>query len=247
MLTKHLPALAVKDTQTDIVFVLGAQNPHASRDFDIMKQITQEMLKQPRIGDTRYGFATYSDRGETRHTPGIPKQILQMLLELVPWQKEGTRVDLGVEKGIEIFNQPARPNAERIMVVFSNDKAISSDKDLEDVREKANDAGVKVVVVGIGSRVDPEQIRRLVPDDEDVILVDVEGDQDNVNRKGKETADVVTEVSKRGMLCCYTKQPKLSILSIFFYLPIFSTEFEKVLIYESNRFSGFPYILVLFA
>ena len=182
----------------DIVFVLGARNPYASRDFDTMKKIAQEMLKQPRLGSTRYGFATYGDKAQTRQTLDIPKEILTQLLDLIPWQREGTRIDRGVVKGIELFNQPSRPNAEKILVVFTNDKASSSNQLLDDARNMAESAGVKVVVLGLGSRVDPAQIRRLVQNDDDVILVDVD-DEDTVDRRVKETADKVTEVSKKGL------------------------------------------------
>ena len=180
-----------------MVFVLGARNPHASRDFEAMKKITREMLRQPRVGSTRYGFVTYGDKAQTRQTLDIPKEVLMQLLDLIPWQREGTRMDRGVEKATEVFNQPSRPNAEKIVVVFTNDKTTSSNQLLDDVRKKAEAAGVKVVVIGLGSRVDPAQIRRLVKDNDDIILVDVT-DEDEVNRKVKETANKVTESSKKG-------------------------------------------------
>ncbi|XP_046851026.1 collagen alpha-6(VI) chain-like [Xenia sp. Carnegie-2017] len=90
--------LAMNNTKLDIVFVLGARNPFASRDFDVMKKIAQEMIKQPRPSGTLYGFVTYSDRGITRLTPDIPKEILMKLLDLIPWQNEGTRVDKGLRR-----------------------------------------------------------------------------------------------------------------------------------------------------
>lgn len=184
----------------DIIFVLGARNPHASRDFDTMKKMTQEILKQPRPSNTRYGFVTYDDEAQTRHALNVPKEILPLLLDIIPWLKEGTRVDKGVEKGIEVFNEPSRPNAKKILIVFTNDRTTSSNQALDEARSKAEEAGVKIIVIGLGSRVDPAQIRRLVPDNDDVILVDVVGDEDEVNRRVKETADQVTETSKKGWL-----------------------------------------------
>jgi hypothetical protein len=166
----------------------------------MMKKITQEMLRQPRAGSTRYGFVTYDDKAQTRLTLNIPKEILTQLLDLIPWQREGTRVDRGVDGGIEVFNQPSRPNAEKILLVFTNDKTSSSNQILDEVRKRADAAGVKIVVIGLGSRVDPAQIRRLVPNNDDVILVDVAGDEDEVDRKVKETVDKVTETSKKGSL-----------------------------------------------
>jgi nucleotide-binding universal stress UspA family protein len=190
--------LDARDAMVDIVFVLGARNPHASRDFDTMKKIAQEMLRQPRVESTRHGFVTYGDKAQTRLTSDLPKEILTQLLDLVPWQKEGTRIDRGVVRGIELFNQPSRPNAKKVLVVFTNDKTRASDQLLDDARKIAENAGVKVVVIGLGSRVDPAQIRRLVVDNDDVILVDATGDEDMVNRKVKETADKITEISKKG-------------------------------------------------
>lgn len=184
----------------DIIFVLGARNPHASRDFDTMKKMTQEILKQPRPSNTRYGFVTYDDEAQTRHALNVPKEILPLLLDIIPWLKEGTRVDKGVEKGIEVFNEPSRPNAKKILIVFTNDRTTSSNQALDGARSKAEEAGVKIIVIGLGSRVDPAQIRRLVPDNDDVILVDVIGDEGEVNRRVKETADQVTETSKKGWL-----------------------------------------------
>ena len=191
---------AIKDSMVDLIFVLGARNPHASRDFDTMKKMTQEILKQPRPSNTRYGFVTYGDEAQTRQSLDVPKEILPRLLDIIPWLNEGTRVDKGVEKGIEVFNEPSRPNAEKILIVFTNDKTTSSNQALDEARTKAEEAGVKIIVIGLGSRVDPAQMRRLVPDNDDVILVDIVGDEDEVNRRVKETADQVTETSKRGWL-----------------------------------------------
>ena len=201
LLTERLSFFpAVKDSMIDIVFVLGSRNPHASRDFDTMKKMTQEILKQPRPSNTRYGFVTYDDEATTRQALDVPKEILPLLLDIIPWQKEGTRVDKGVEKGIEVFKEPSRPNAQRIMIVFTNDVTSSSNQELDEARSKAEEAGVKIIVLGLGSRVVPAQMRRLVPDNDDVVLVDVVGDdEDEVNHRVKEIADQVTETAKKGL------------------------------------------------
>ena len=189
---------AVKDTNEDIVFVLGSRNPHASRDFETMKMITKEMTDQPRVSSTRYGFVTYDDKARRRLNLDTSKDILTQLLDLVPWQREGTRMDKGIDEGIEIFKQTGRPNAEKILVVFTNDKTSATNQALDDVRKRAEKEDVKIVVIGLGSRIDIPQIRRMAPDKNDVIFVDVVGDEDEVNRKVKEVADQVTETSRKG-------------------------------------------------
>ena len=191
--------LAERDSKLDIVFVLGARNPRGSLDYDAMKKITQKILDQPRPDSTRYGFVTYDDSAQTRQTLDVPKQILKQLLDIIPWLGEGTRLDKGIEMGIKLFNQPSRPDAEKVLVAFTNDKTSSTNEALGELRRKADEAGIKVIVIAMGSRVDPAQIRRLVPNNENVILVDVIGDDDEIRRKVKETADTITEASKEGL------------------------------------------------
>lgn len=192
--------LAMNNTKLDIVFVLGARNPFASRDFDVMKKIAQEMIKQPRPSGTLYGFVTYSDRGITRLTPDIPKEILMKLLDLIPWQNEGTRVDKGVEKGIEVIREGNRPGAKKLLIVFMNDKTTASSDNLMNVRRMAEESGVDVIVIGLGSRVSPEQMVQLVTDVDDIILANINGEVDSAVKK---IADKVAETSRKGMYCFF--------------------------------------------
>lgn len=187
-----------------MVFVLGARNPQASSDFETEKKITKEMLRQPTAGDARYGLVVYDSKGASRLSLNakMSKNAVGHLLDFITWRREGTDVDKGVQKGVELFEEASPRGTTRIMVVFTNGRTDSSNEALENMRKLTAGLGIKVIVVGLGSRVDPGQLNKLVTSGDDVILLDVMGDEDDVSRKVKEAAGAIGETSKKGNVWC---------------------------------------------
>ena len=84
------------------------------------------------------------------------------------------------------------------MVVFTNGRTDSSREALEDAKKSSAGLGIKVIVVGLGSRVHPGQLNKLVTNRDDIILIHVMGGEDDVTRKVKEAAAAIGETSKKG-------------------------------------------------
>ena len=183
-----------------MVFVLGARNPRASSDFEIEKKITKEMLRQPTTGDVRYGLVVYDSEGTSRLSlkAKMSKNNVRHLLDFIPWRREGTNVDKGVQAGVELFKEVSPPGTTRLMVVFINGRTDSSRGALDDAKKSTAGLGIKVIVVGLGSRVDPGQLNKLITNGDDVILINVMGDEGDVTRKVKEAAVAIGETSKKG-------------------------------------------------
>ena len=154
------------------------------------------------VGDVRYGLVVYDTKGHTRMrlATNEPKEFLEQLLGLIPWRREGTKMDKGVEKGLELLGKPSSPGAKKVIVVFTNGKIASSDQALAKIRRLIENQGVKVIAVGLGSRVDLRQLNHLLPDYENIVLVDVTGDEHDVIRKVKDAAHKIGEASKRGKI-----------------------------------------------
>ena len=178
-----------------MVFVFGAQNPGAERDFETEKEIAKSLLNQGNVGDVRYGVVVYDHEGRPRLPLylNVGKTALAKYLDdYVKWQREGTRMDKGVEKGIELLTQPGFVGAKKVLVVFTNGKISATDEEIKDVRKLAEDNGVQILVVGLGDQARRDQYWLLT---DDIIMIDVTGDDAS---KVKDTAKEVAGISKKG-------------------------------------------------
>ena len=90
----------------------------------------------------------------------------------LPYERGTTRIDLALEKAAqEIFPQ-ARQGVPKIAILITDGKQsqAADAKGLTDASEPLRKAGVRVLAVGIGSGVDPDELRLLTESDEDVVV-----------------------------------------------------------------------------
>ena len=93
-------------------------------------------------------------------------------VDQLPYEKGLSRIDLALEKASqEIFPQ-ARKSVPNIVILITAAKQTQAadSKGLKEASEPLRRAGVRVLAVGIGSGVDPDELRLVTESDDDVIV-----------------------------------------------------------------------------
>ena len=176
--TKVLP----EDRRYEVVFVIGTREPNASQSFNQQKKIIQEILKKSTLTKAKYGLVLYADKGRInfRLAGGVPITILNELLNILPWQKDGSRVDKGIKKALQLFED--HPDSSKRIVAFINRPSDASYSELKDTREEVESKGVKLIVVGMGTGYDTGEFVTMAPRKGDQVIFDSSGSSDVVGK-----------------------------------------------------------------
>jgi hypothetical protein len=158
--------------------VVGASEPNASESFDQQKKIIQEILKKSTLTNASYGLVMYKDKGHVnfRIDSGVPSSILNELLNILPWQKNGSRVDKGIKKALHLFE--SRSEAKKRIVAFINSPSDASYSELKATRDQAVSRNVKLIVVGMDRGYDTGEFLNMAPNYEDRVIFYGDGSSD---------------------------------------------------------------------
>ena len=183
--------------------MIGARQPNASESFNQQKKIIQKILKKSTLTDARYGLVIYSNEGQVnfRIDNAVPKSILNELLNVIPWQRDGSRVDKGIKKALELFG--SRPEAKQRIVAFINSPSDASYNETKEVRREAESKGVKLIVVGMGRGYDTGEFLNMAPNYEERVFFDGTGSSDVTRELEQATVDTIEAIMQGN--CNYAK------------------------------------------
>ena len=97
---------------------------------------------------------------------------MQEAVGRIPHERGFTRIDKALEVAAKYVFPNARPDVQQIaMVITDGEQTQAPDAiNLKEASEPLRKAGVQVLALGIGSSVNPDELRLLVEKDEDVLL-----------------------------------------------------------------------------
>lgn len=100
-------------------------------------------------------------------------------------------LDLALEDAMKAFESPgARPDAKKVLVFLVDNKSGSTEEDVLKSAMLLEEAGVKVIPVGIGSEVNREELEKTTPLKGNIIEVPTE---ESPEKLGKKIIDKVRE------------------------------------------------------
>lgn len=181
--------------------MIGARIPNARKSFDQQKKIIENTVKDLALNDVRYGLVVYTEAGQTylRKDSPLPTPVLvNEILNKTSWERDGSRVDKGIRKAIEQFGSDT--DSKQRIVAFMNAASEASYSEMREARLEAERNGIKLIVVGMGSRLDTAEFINLAPKYGDRVVF-VGGElEDDAKELSQAATDVVTAI-KQGK--CY--------------------------------------------
>ena len=146
-------------------------------DFTRLKETVKRIIEKQRISplDTHVAVVEYSDRPSVQIYLGdtFDRKELNERLDLIPPSLGQNAI---VEKALDVIAKDVlsvakggRPGAAKILVILSDGDS-SEVKRLENAANQLKDSGVKVYVVSIGDRTDPDGIMGVVTTSENIFV-----------------------------------------------------------------------------
>ena len=157
----------------DIGFALSAHSAYAPENFEKMKDFIHSIVDQYSIGRVKYGLVVYGAdaEGSFDFQREFPKdEDLHRSLELLRPVKGGSNLEEGLKKDQELFTaNGTRPNAHKVLVVFTDSKSTGDSKRAEAIAKKLKDDNIKVIAVGLGGQSDLNELDDVATDRRHVI------------------------------------------------------------------------------
>ena len=163
-------------TPVDMAFIVDSSGSIGSKNYlkekHFIKQLARSFGVAP--GQSRAALVLYSDSATVKagfdQYPTLEE--FHRSVDDLPYEKGFTRIDLALEKANqEVFPQ-ARKGVPKIAILITDGKQTKTvdSKGLREASEPLRRAGVRVLAVGVGSDVDPDQLRLVTESDDDVVV-----------------------------------------------------------------------------
>ena len=182
----------------DLGFALSANASDASKNFDKMKSVIDSIVDQYSISRIRYGVVVYGDEAKTviGFQQVFPKGAdLKRYLSTVVPASGGSSLEKGLAEGQELFESGgARPNARKILVVFTDKKSTGDEQMAQAAAKKLKDQDIKVIAIGLGSESDLAELKDVATDGRHVIPAKKTDDSDEL------AGEVMTLVFRGNMI-----------------------------------------------
>ena len=149
----------MKKSFVDVIVVMGSSS---NENFEKQKQTAQEAVQQDTNSDIIYGVIQYGKSAEVLKTlqEKMNKQTFEQFIPLLTWSEVGEAFLEALQKASVTFAEYGRPNARRILVVFS-DRPWNDSMAVEDIGDRMRKNGVKIVPISVGNRSDDERLPEL--------------------------------------------------------------------------------------
>ena len=168
----------------DLGFALSASASDANKNFAKMKSVINSIIDQYSISRLKYGVVVYGDDAKTviDFKRVFPKEEdLKQYLSSVTPATGGSRLDKGLAQGEQLFvSGGARPNARKVLVVFTDKKSTGSEQMAQAEAKKLRDQGIKVIAIALGSESDVAELKDVATDDRHVIRAKKTEDSDKL-------------------------------------------------------------------
>lgn len=159
----------------DLVIALDGSETLKQSGFDKIKELSKHVLKRFIISKraTHVGLMEFSKEA-TRVMPlnlfYDREEISKVIDHIKPSGGDGTATDKMLKEAAnQIFSVPAggRADAAKVLVVITDSKSTGK-KPLKEAVKPVQDKGIRVYVVDIGDKTDPEELRDIAPSDKEI-------------------------------------------------------------------------------
>ena len=177
--------------------MIGARNPDAIKSFEQQKKMIENTVKDLTLNDVRYGLVVYTETGQTylRKDSPLPTPVLiNEILKKTSWEREGTRVDKGIKKAIEQFGN--NTESQQRIVAFIDAASDASYSEMKEARLEAERMGIKLVVVGMDSKYDTDELLNLAPKYQNHVFFVGTTLENDTNELGQAAIDIVTAITQ---------------------------------------------------
>ena len=152
----------------DLGFALSASAVDAVKNFDKMKSVINSIIDQYSISRVRYGVVVYGDDAKTsigfQQVFSKSEDLTRYLATIVP-ASGGSSLEKGLEEGKELFrSRGTRPNARKVLVVFTDKKSTGDESEAKSVAKELRDQDIKVITIGLGSESDLTELKDVASD-----------------------------------------------------------------------------------
>lgn len=163
--------------KADVVFIMDSSGSIGPDDYNREKQFVKDLTNVFQVSPTEARISTiiYSDDPKLIFDFDTfnDKQSINTAIDDLEYLGNRTRIDKALAMAMEVFSK-SRPAVPRIAFVLTDGKQTDDydAKPLDIAVRPLHDLGVHVYVIGIGTYVDPEELRLLARRQEDVFTVD---------------------------------------------------------------------------
>lgn len=178
----------------DLVFAVSASSTEAKETFELMKDTLLSIVSTHGVENLHYTVMTYGSLTRTivdfQDTFPDEQALLKKLesLSTVPGTPD---LDLALADAKKAFEaRGARPDAKKVLVFLVDSKSGSTEEDVLKSAMSLEEAGVKVIPVGIGSKVNREELEKTTPLKKNIIEVPT---KENPEKLGKKIINRVRE------------------------------------------------------
>lgn len=142
------------------------------KEKDFVKQVAKSFGVAP--GQTQAAMVLYSNSASVQARFGeyATTEEFAQAVDALPYERGQTRIDKALDVAATDIFPASRPGVPKIALLITDGKQTQADdaKDLKAASEPLRKAGVRVLAVGIGSGVDPDELRLVTESDEDVVV-----------------------------------------------------------------------------
>ena len=200
----HLVTIETIDSpEIDLVFALSAVASQADETFEKIKTAVNEVIYTFGTKKLRYAVLVYGSTPttEARFTDSFPdvKSIKQAISNL-PRKSGGPAIDRAMVEVRRLFAN-ARPSSHKVVVIVTDKRSSSSDRDMRSAAQDLEGDGVKIIAVGIGNEADVPRLDKLSPKPRDTIA-------SPKNKDPKKLGQEIVQTILNGECKAVSKRPK---------------------------------------
>ena len=143
----------------DVIAVMGAST---SENFEKEKQTAQEAVQQDTNANVIYGVIQYGKSAQVQKNlqEKMNKRGFEQFIPSLIWNEVGEAFLEGLLKANVTFTEHGRPNARRILLVFS-DRPWNDSMAVKDLGERMRKNGIKIVSISVGNQSDDKGLSEL--------------------------------------------------------------------------------------
>lgn len=168
---------------------MGASSNNRDKAFAAQKKYAQNIIDEYKSpSGTRVGILTYGNtvRTSTELSEMLDAKGLKIKVNNLKNPGDGAKFDLALKAALDMLrSKKARISAKKSIILFTDSKNSGDVSDLYKYSNDLKSSNIKLVVVGFGKDVDESELKGIVGNPGDVIVVE---DYEKLP-KGKEVVD----------------------------------------------------------
>jgi hypothetical protein len=145
------------------MFAVGSAGVEAEMVFEKEKEMVYAFVNSVDTANVRYALIEYAENAtlQADFNEYKEKYDFKEFVDSVRRIGEGLGLDKALQRAAGVFENSGRVNAKRVLVVFTNAQSKARTQDLQKHSRELQEAGVKVVVVAIGTDVSEEELSNI--------------------------------------------------------------------------------------